>query len=199
MKRLTLLTTIMIGTALLGGMALGAKSLLQCLTSPDAEERDQAQREVLKQRDILTHTLVELLNREGDDVEQWRQERTQVKTAVHVLGESRDPSAVDALVKHLNTGRNIEEGFDSSAWPSSWGPNTVASALINIGKPSVPPVLDVLAETTDTEIARQCGLIIRSVEGKEVGRFILEKAIEREENPQKRANLERAVPFFRGG
>lgn len=197
MKRLRLFAATLTSTALLAGMALGAKSLYQRLTSPDPEERDQAQEEVLVQRDLLVDLLVRVLNQEGDDQEQWRQEHTQVQTAVRILGELRHPSAVDPLVKHLNTGRHAGEGFASPWSPSDWGPNAPASALIKIGKPSVAPVVKVLRDTTDTEIARQCALVIREIEGREVGRFILEKAIEKADDWEERAHLERALPYFR--
>jgi len=106
--------------------------------------------------------------------------------AIYLIGRNRLSDGVPELVRRID--------FDTGAEPKKtaeplWERYPAMEALITIGSPSVRPSVELLA-TDPNEVRRNLAVkVIRYVEGPEVAKFILERAIAAESEPKRRANL----------
>lgn len=181
---------IVLGFLVAGFVALDVfcvEDVYQRFRSSRAEDRAQAKNEVLSARNLVISSLIALINEKGNEDAQWEFGSTQVKTAVEVLGEMRAAEAAETLAKFVEKGKYGKE----------LGPGVVGLALVKIGKPSVQAVLARVRASTDQEVIWSCCEVIRGVEGKDLGPVVLRLAMEREDDPGKRRNLERALNFLR--
>jgi hypothetical protein len=110
--------------------------------------------------------------------------------AIYLIGRNRLSDGVPELVRRID--------FDTGAEPKKaaeplWERYPAMEALITIGSPSVRPSVELLA-TDPNEVRRILAVkVIRYVEGPEVSRFILEKALAGESEPKRRDNLSDAI------
>jgi len=114
--------------------------------------------------------------------------------AIYLIGRYRLSDGVDQLIQHID--------FDSGAAPSRgpeplWEEYPAVEALITIGQPSVPEVMDLLA-TDHNHLRRDLAVkVLRYVEGPEVADFLLRNYLAKEKDAQRRANLRDALERLR--
>jgi hypothetical protein len=74
-----------------------------------------------------------------------------------------------------------------------WGRYPVAEALIRIGGPSIPAMMKNIETSDDKKVCELSAEVIRYVDGPEIAKFRLEKAMEKQADPGKKAKLKAAV------
>lgn len=70
-----------------------------------------------------------------------------------------------------------------------WQQSPIIDALIGIGRPSIPEMIKNIEGNNDPRVRDLSSRVIQSIEGAEVGRFIIEKAIEKQGDVEKKKNL----------
>lgn len=157
------------------------------IASRDASLREQGVSELVRQRKELIRGLIGILKDAGKFPSD--EERGAVISAIHVLGEMRAVEAVDTLVHYID--------FPASNKPVSHGLRPLGevypavAALIKIGNPSLPAVVEVLKTSTegDDVVMNNCGWIISHVLSPELVKSYLEIALKAEKDPKKRARI----------
>ena len=154
------------------------------ILSKNAKIRQQAVSTILQER----HKNISLLlGHIVQDDSMYRKNPDSVVAAMRLLGRLRAKEAVGVLAGHLDfqaPGAN----FPSGGGYHVLNGREAVFALIEIGKPSIPAVIEVLREENYIKLACAAGVIER-VEGKEVGAFYLQNLIEKETDPKKQAIL----------
>jgi hypothetical protein len=69
----------------------------------------------------------------------------------------------------------------------------VVDALIRIGDPAIPQMIKTVETSGDQRVRELSAKVIRYVDGPEIARFRLQKAIERQSDPAKKARLKAAM------
>ncbi len=114
--------------------------------------------------------------------------------AIYLIGRYRLSDGVDQLIQHID--------FDSGATPSRgpeplWEQYPAVEALITIGQPSVPAVMDLLASDRN-HLRRDLAVkVLRYVEGPDVADFLLRNSQAKEKDAQRRANWRDALERLR--
>lgn len=134
----------------------------------------------LGRRDMIQHLLRELDKAKTDQAR---------GTIAYLLGLCRAEQAAGPLAKHLA----IKLPSRLKAKESILSERPVTSALIRIGKPVVPEMLNVLKESDHSGIRAEAVKVIRFVEGKEISVFVLELAIRKETDQRQKQRLESAL------
>ena len=108
----------------------------------------------------------------------------------YLLGRRRCTQAVGTLSRAITL--EIEtDRLDKRE--RRWERYPVVEALISIGSPSIPQMLANIEASEDEKVRELSARVIRYVEGTEIGMMILQKAIERQTDASRRANLEKAL------
>ncbi|MBU1858224.1 MAG: hypothetical protein KKC28_14700 [Verrucomicrobia bacterium] len=103
--------------------------------------------------------------------------------AAVLIGRCKIDKGLDMLSKNISL-------FDGSPDPIGFETFPAKLALIRIGKPATPFMIKNLEES-DNEVVRDLSAqVISAVEGSEGGRFVIEKAIEKQTDKDKRQKLE---------
>ncbi len=183
----------------LGVEGQGQMDAIGKIRSSNSALQEEGGRELLQQRKELISSLINIL-KQGDKNAKG-EKRSSLVAAINVLGEMRATEAVDILVDYIKF-QAIDELiiFDRLTPPSEIFP--AVKALIQIGKPSFPPVLRALKESTDEDVILlrwNSGWIILKVLGRKLGRTYLEDALQSETDPKKRARIEDLSkgPYFK--
>lgn len=152
------------------------------LVSEYPKQRQQAVSMILEERrkniSLLTQIIgAEIIYQENPEI---------IIDAMRLLGKLRAKKALVPLIEHIDFQR---PGAD---FPSGGGSilsgREAVDALIEIGKPAVPDVIEALRE--DDYIKIECtAAVIEKVEGKEAGVLYLQKLIDKETDPKKQAML----------
>ena len=125
-----------------------------------------------------------------DDPEaQW--EHTRLWYAVHLLGEFRGEMAVGTLLDSIDL--KMPAMFGSLEAPKD---SEVVKSLALIGKPASKGALERLGKETLEARAIKYARVMYLVEGPEVGRFMLENAISKEKDADRKARLQKALELF---
>lgn len=112
--------------------------------------------------------------------------------AAYYLGEFRAPTSVNALAA------NIKLAFDSTQIPSSHLPvmrkMPALEALVNIGTPSIPAVIQNLAESDDDQVRKlSLEVLVRIDRDHDISRLRLQKALEADHDAADQARLKSAI------
>lgn len=159
------------------------------LRSENQTERKAASRAILEQR---ARTIGELEKIVRDFVGE-ESRKGSAKTAVVLLGKLRAVEAVALLAENISvyvfykSTKRIQSLED--AFPC-------VGALSEIGKPSIAAMIGNLASSEDEKVRELSARVILNVEGTEIGRIVIEKAIEDESDPTKKARLRAAVEYM---
>jgi hypothetical protein len=110
--------------------------------------------------------------------------------AIYLIGRNRLSDGVGELIRRID--------FDAEAEPRKhaeplWERYPAMEALVTIGLPSVQPSLQLLASERDDLRRDLAAKVIRYVEGSEVAKFILERAVTSETDAVRKANLADAL------
>lgn len=111
-------------------------------------------------------------------------------TAAFLLGIYRMEEAVRHLAEVITLESKQDELYKRLPL---WSRYPVVEALIRIGKPSVRVMIQNIASSDDKKVRELSAKVIRYVEGREIGRIVLEKAAEKQTDPAKKARLKGAL------
>jgi len=186
------------------------------IRSRDQADRQEAGRIVTTEREKVIQELLAVVNSPVTKGEPFYDPATSRNVAIRLVGQLRAKEAVPALIGHLSPmeGQNLVRFNETMFSPAGY-------ALIEIGLPSVPPLLDVLRKEGCTspemqkaivegssvrfepkELKRhsplgdQCLKIIIGMLGGQHTQLLLETAIKDEATAGKRDNLESALALL---
>jgi hypothetical protein len=173
--------------------------LIELLQSAQAERRFAAESRIVQERRSLVRSLVILARSDTRGTPSERDEPLELTSpkclAIRLLGELRAQEAVRSLVQNLayrvdptvagNVGRR---GL------GAWYP--AAASLAEIGNPAVPEVLSFLGKSADPIERHLCVWILVRIDGRDLARFRVEKAIESSRLSEVKANLQAALEYF---
>jgi hypothetical protein len=121
-------------------------------------------------------------------------ESLNVKAAsIYLIGRHRLNNGVNDIVKviDLDMGEKLRKG----PLPL-WDRYPSVDALINIGLPAVPPVLDLLASEDDVTRRELALKVMRYLQTPELGSFFLQQFILVEKDPEKKSRLQTALDEY---
>jgi len=158
----------------------GREELVRRLSDLD----DQYHVELGQQRQELMRNLISIVaNDKSDEVGRTR--------AVDLLGDLRASEAAEILVENI-----VEIPTLDPRGLSSRGRYACVAALVKIGKPATGAVLKEFRKPISDD--RQLALVdvLAGVEGRKVGRFLLEEEIADAKTAEERDNLNKALRMF---
>ena len=123
------------------------------------------------------------------------QSSNEVRCAVvFLLGKFRMAGAVDTLKGHIAMKSESQELNDKRPL---WAELPTVQALINIGNPAVPKMLDLIQNSPDAKVRELAASVILHIETESVGEFILEKAMNGQANAEQKERLRVAIQFLK--
>jgi hypothetical protein len=156
--------------------------VMRKLDALDERSRMKLLAQVDKQRSDLTGSLLTQLGTSPSSNVQ--------AAAIYLIGRHRLAEGVPELVQRLDFAPE-RKGIPEPE--PLWEKYPAMEALITIGRPSIPAVLELLATETK-DLRRDLAVkIVRYVEDAGVARFILERAHAAESNPDRKARLKDAL------
>jgi hypothetical protein len=175
-----------------------AGSAVSRITNTDATMRQTAYKDVLTERAATIKSLLDIVNSPVEKNENFFGGDTPRNFAIALLGDMRAAEAVEALLEWIapHEGQVCIIKFDI-------GEPFAVSALIKIGKPASLVCLKRLSLKNDDKLValgkskRDWLLkIVQSVEGNNVAKFMLQDAIDKEQDKDKKANLTAALALL---
>ena len=160
------------------------------LDSESPEIRARASSEILKRRDTDIDALMQLLERRlaGDD------RQGTVKDIMLLLGKLRAVRAVALLVHNLT----YEAFYKNTKRPQTTQDLYPAvNALIDIGSPSLNPVLERLRNEDDPIVSRTGVAVIRGILGEHVASALVKEEASAERLPDRKRRLEAVARAIR--
>jgi hypothetical protein len=166
---------------------------LELLRSAQLKERNAGKEQILEERSKTIELLLKIVQQPRQPANDgWQDIGSTRSIAMTCLGEFRAVEAVPVLIKFLEP--QPGEGFPL---PASLPYCPASAALIKIGKPAIPAVIDILRRELKTGwLGGQARLMLLKIEGWEVGKFQLQQAIATEDDPIKKAALESNLKIF---
>jgi hypothetical protein len=117
-------------------------------------------------------------------------------SAIRLLGELRAKESVDLLASRIafpapSGGKRVILRLPDLAqdYPA-------VGALIEIGAPSVPAVLNVLSENSDALSLQNASWVLLQVLGDKCARLALDEALNKEQNPKRKDRIRKALQQF---
>ncbi|MCI0421584.1 MAG: hypothetical protein L0312_20555 [Acidobacteria bacterium] len=164
-----------------------AQSSLQWLKSQNVERRTATAEKIAKDRREMIAQLLELAQQNAGSKEL----RGTKELAIDLLGEFRAVEAVEFLIRDVEFSPPSLRGELSrlGAYPS-------ARALVNIGNQSGEEILAFVHPQVSDKAIKLYAQVIRQVDGAEVGRCRIQKALEGNITSDKRAALEKLLRVF---
>jgi len=164
----------------------GNKERIAQMGSLDEKARMELLGELSKERsDIQSNLIYQLDNSRSKEVK---------FAAAFLLGFYRMEKSVYHLSRHITL--ENERVISSSRLPL-WDRYPVVEALIRIGKPAVPEMLRTIETSEEEKVRDFSARVIRYVEGSEIGRIVIEKAMEKQTDPAKKARLKTALNYLK--
>jgi len=168
------------------------------LLSQDGALLQEAESELLAARAKLIADLSGIIR----DHENQRRRKASVEAAMFILGEMRAPEAAGVLASYIafphqlpSDGQRrvvVISGVGLMHWPA-------AEALIKIGMPCVPAVLDKLADTDNSDQGEACLAVLHALLERDSVSEVLGKAIARERDAKRRFRLEAGLRLLSDG
>jgi hypothetical protein len=199
----TVILVIFVGLGLLA-VSLGAQndqrapakepSIRDILLGKDSAAMDNLQKAMIAQREGTVYSLIAVLDKSVNKKNNTFVEQGGL-IAVYLLGELRAAAAVSPLADRI-------EVYPGVIWDRSpEGIFPCYAALVRIGTPASLECLKRLASEkfVEPENGRRSELLLRvvhEVEGDEVAKFMLQRAIEKEQDKDKKANLTAALALL---
>lgn len=170
------------------------KTILEQLISPKLEARQQALVLVSRERNQLIYGLLKIIHDKGLKPElKYPLEVSASELAVNELGEMRATEAVEVLLASI--------GFPSSiiSQPGDirFGEYPCVRALVEIGKPASKAALAEIPKSVNNRKRASLLLsVIKSVEGPEVGAFMLKLAMDSAKTEEAKNAYDMALKMF---
>jgi hypothetical protein len=167
------------------------------LLSQEGTVRQEAKSELLAARAKLITDLSGIIR--DHDNQLFR--TASVKSAMLILGEMRAPEAAEVLASYIAfpqklppAGRRVVvmRGGSATHWPA-------AEALIKIGAPCVPAVVDKLAHTDNSDEGEACLAVLHALRERDSVSEALGKAIAQERDTKRRFRLEAGLRLLSEG
>ena len=173
--------------------------LIGLLQSAQAEQRFAARSTMIQERRSLVRSLIIVARGDTRGTPRERGEPLELTSpkclAIKLLGELRALEAVRSLVQNLAYRVDPRvAGPLGGRGLGAWYP--AAASLAEIGNPAVPEVLTFLGRSTDPIERHLCVWILVRIDGRDVARFRVEKAIESCRLSDIKANLQSALEHF---
>jgi hypothetical protein len=147
------------------------------------EERIELVEQLIKERIHMERNLIRQLD---------NSKTKQAKFAVaFLLGYYR----MEKSVPHLSKLITLEAQGTKQKRENLWDRYPVVEALIRIGNPAIPEMIRNIETSEDNKVRELSARVIRYVEGAEIGRIVIEKAIEKQTDPRRKARLEAALKY----
>lgn len=155
------------------------------------EDRVSAQHLVLNNRKDMIKYLVSVLDSPLRPHEEFYTSTTSRNIAIFLLGELRAKEAVTDLVKWLTPkpGQGLTIDFEPMYSPAGY-------ALVKIGLPSVPPLLELVKSAPTPALREELLKIIVSILGEENTKILIVGALTKEISATKRDNLKAAMDLL---
>ena len=185
--------------------AQGAKAResasIELLQSDCASIRDVAKKRILEERKKMISELVEMI----DDAENHTYRPDTVTKSIETLGETRAVDGIDVLVKYIGYPFVMHPDAGEGAIPEGGGRNRppvpfrysavkfrypAAKALIHIGTPCIPKVIEKAAETESGHERRVCVAVLRELDPHSRAREAVQKVLDQEKNVLRRQHLQ---------
>lgn len=161
------------------------------ITSHIEKERTSVHRTVLNNRRETIRHLLSVLNSPVEEGEQFYGSVTSRNIAIFLLGKLRTREAVGDLTKWLlpRPGQGLIVDELSMLSPAGY-------ALVEIGLPSVPALLEVIKSGRNSALREQCIKIIVSILGQIHTQLLFEDALAKETDSAKGKNLKAALDLL---
>jgi HEAT repeat protein len=112
--------------------------------------------------------------------------------AAYLLGRYRMQDAVPYLAKEIA----LEAKIVPTDKVGLWDAYPAVEALVKIGNPAIPAMIANIEATDDKTVRELSARVIRHVETPRVARFVIELAIEKQQDPGKKKNLHDALQYL---
>jgi len=160
------------------------RAIRDTLLSSDRERNDLLEA-LVKDRAMVEGSLINALIGAKNDEDKI--------LAVYLSGLYRLVGTIPELAKIIN----LETPDAIQKRESLWGQFPVVEALICIGQPVVPSMLQLIKESTDIKSIEHATTVVLHVEGEKVAEFIFQNAFDVESDNEKRARLATALRFLK--
>jgi HEAT repeat protein len=162
------------------------------LRSDTEEERLEGLHQINERRRQIVGELIKLIEapREGrENGDGWLEERSTRNITIECLGDYRAPEAVPALVKLLAPmpGETVSRALYLCP---------AGKALVEIGSPCVPTIIDLLSQDPVVDATRQELIVLHEIVGWGEGERQLKEAMSAAKDEKKRANLRDSLADF---
>lgn len=155
--------------------------------------------------------LVSLGNKERMKLlEQLSQERVNVLAALVSQLDSANPKEVNISIafllgvnrmeqaaSHLSRLITLEADIVEHSREPLWGRYPVVEALIRIGNPAIPEMIKNIEVSDDEKVRELSTRVIRYIDGPEIAKVRLEKAMKKQSDEVKKAKLQHALESIR--
>ena len=118
------------------------------------------------------------------------------ENAVVILGEYRAVEAVPFIVNNLQMDEGWHGQIRGQFLPDDWQ-RPMSIALLKVGAPAVPALLDKIAETNDDAVRAKCVSICSAIEGRDVAEFRLQKLLKSEVDATKKQRIQAALDVLK--
>jgi len=171
-----------------------SKSIKEILMGKDTEAVSRLKMRLPKERREMIQDLISIVEKEPTKIEGFL-DYSQV-VAAYLLGKLRAEEAVKSLAKKIDVGPLVVFERTAETVRPCFG------ALKRIGKPASLECLKRLAAEDEKKVKEGIGrrklflMVVRDVEGEEVAKFMLQRAIEKEKDAKRKANLDSALDLL---
>jgi len=152
---------------------------------------NSAEREEMLEKLIKTHTDGEVNLKQILANSASKKEVT--IAAVYLAGLYRLGDTVSELAKIIF----LEEHERIQKSEALWGQFPVVEALIKIGNPSVPKMLELIQESSDPKTRKLAATVILHIETESVGAFILQKKMDTQTDAAQKERLGAAIQYLK--
>jgi len=195
-KDSTLYGAIILAASLVVSVGCGRKESLEgkkerdwrtLITSRVEKERMSARQRVMSNRGETIQYLLSVLHSAVEGGEQFYASTTSRNIAISLLGELRAKEAAADLTEWLRAkeGQGLKVSDEAAYSPAG-------EALVQIGLPSVAPLVKVVKVEPDEGLREQCVKIIVCIKGLRETELLFEDIIAAETDSAKRENLKAA-------
>lgn len=170
-----------------GDTIMSASNIKTQLKSLSGDMREQYLSDLMRERLSVQEELMRLLDQgQSDDIR---------FCAAYLLGMYRMDGAVTSLAQHIRMEQTREIPRDREAL---WGRYPVVEALVRIGIPSIPVMIETIETASDEGVRNLSAQVIRNVYGLDIAKQVIEKRAQIQTDQQKREHLREVIllPFF---
>jgi hypothetical protein len=162
------------------------------ILSKDEKERASGRRAVITQYSETVVTLLKIVEGPVKEGEFYYSSATSRNIAIRLLGKLRAKSAVSHLMGWLvpKKGQALDTGEEMKYGHAGY-------ALVEIGLPAVPPLLEKVKGQGVTTLGKECMKVITTIKGKDEVSFLIKALLEKEKDKKAKENIQAALKYLR--